>query len=141
MGVRVKLEIKSRFSETIVNTSALVNSGYEVNEPEILLPRKLAEYLGLPLTPPQARTLTYETPLGFYRLLFIPESVNVHLVDVCVKAEKVHAAISEYEREVLISDKLAGTLGIQLINIAEGIWRYERDPPNIVRKTTQPEYW
>ncbi len=141
MGVRVKLVIKSKFSGTSVHVSALVNTGYEVEEPEILLPRRLAEYLNIPLTPPEARTLVYETPTGFYRLLFIPKGVDVHLVDVCVEVKDVHITVADHEREVLISDKLAGALGIQLINIAEGIWRHERDPLEVKRKSTPPEYW
>lgn len=92
MGVRVELGIKSRFSHSEIRTSALVNSGYEVVEPEILLPRRAAEYLGIPLTPPHARILTYETPAGFYKLLFVQKAVDVHLVSVCVRVESVNVA-------------------------------------------------
>ena len=64
MAVRVKLKVKGRRTGATVETVALVNSGYEVEEPEILLPKPLAEYLNLPLTPPTARTLNYESPFG-----------------------------------------------------------------------------
>jgi len=76
MGVRVRIRIKSRSSGIEVETSALVNSGYEVSEPEILLPRRLAEYLALPLRPPRARVLIYETPMGLYNLLFVGHSTK-----------------------------------------------------------------
>jgi len=39
--------VRLRAGGAEVATSALVNSGYEVEEPEVLLPRRLAEYLGL----------------------------------------------------------------------------------------------
>ena len=113
----MRLRIRSRASGNAIETSALVNSGYEVEEPEILLPRRLAEHIGVPLAPPHARSLIYETPLGLFRLVMVRGSVDVHLVDVCVAAEGVNVAVSEYEREVLISDKLASVLGIQLIDI------------------------
>ena len=45
MGVRVRIRIKSSRGEA--ETPALVNTGFETEEPEILLPVKLAEKLGL----------------------------------------------------------------------------------------------
>lgn len=45
MGVRIKIRIRSYQSE--VETSALVNTGFETDEPEILLPANLAKDLGL----------------------------------------------------------------------------------------------
>lgn len=40
MAVRVKLKVKGRRTGATVETVALVNSGYEVEEPEILLPKR-----------------------------------------------------------------------------------------------------
>ena len=141
MGVRVRIRIKSRSSGIEVETSALVNSGYEVNEPEILLPRRLAEYLGLPLRPPRVRVLIYETPMGLYNLLFVEREVEVHLIDLCRKVDDVNVAIADHEREVLLSDKLSSMLGIQILDIASGIWRHVDDGLNVKRKSTSPEYW
>mgnify|MGYP000701642243 CR=1 FL=1 len=45
MVVRVKLKIKSKKGEVI--TKALINSGYESEEPEILVPVNIARNLGL----------------------------------------------------------------------------------------------
>ncbi|RLI41555.1 hypothetical protein DRO59_06635 [Candidatus Bathyarchaeota archaeon] len=45
MGVRVRIRIKSSKEE--IETPALVNTGFETEQPEILLPVKLAEKLGL----------------------------------------------------------------------------------------------
>ena len=141
MAVRVRLLIRSLDTNVEVLTAALVNSGYEVEEPEILLPRRLAEFMGISLKPPRARVMVYETPFGFYHLIFSPKAVSVHLVDVCKRVEEVNVAVSEGEREVLISDALAEALGIQLMNIARGLWRYRDDPPDVIRESVRAEYW
>lgn len=109
MAVRVRIEVRCRDSNVSVVTVALVNSGYEVEEPEVLLPRRLAEYLGLSLRPPRARTEIYETPFRVYHLIFLPKAVDVHPVDASRTVEGVNVAVAEWEREVLISDKLADT--------------------------------
>jgi len=131
VAVRVKLKVRGRRAGSTVETVALVNSGYEVEEPEILLPKPLAEYLNLPLTPPAARTLNYESPFGIYRLTFIAEAVDVELLDVDAAREKVHCTISPYEREVLLSDQLSEALGITILNPGRGFWMHTNDAPNV----------
>jgi hypothetical protein len=42
-------------------------------------------------------------------------------MDVCKNVGEVNVAVSEGEREVLISDALAEALGIQLVSIARGL--------------------
>ena len=66
MAVRVPVRVCYR--GTCASTSALVNSGYETAGPEILLPRRLAEYLGL--TETRGEAVVYESPFGYYRLLY-----------------------------------------------------------------------
>ena len=63
MGVRVRVRIKA-----LIGPSALANTGYEAEGPEVLLPRPLAEHLGLPARAPEARRAYYETPLGILSL-------------------------------------------------------------------------
>ncbi len=141
MAVRVRPLMRSLDTDVEVLTAALVNAGYEVEEPEILLPRRLAEFMSISLKPPRARAMVYETPFGFYHLIFSPKAVSVHLVDVCKRVEEVNVAVSEGEREVLISDALAEALGIQLVGIARGLWRYRDDPPDVIRESVRAEYW
>ena len=141
MAVRVRLLIRSLDTNVEVLTAALVNSGYEVEEPEILLHRRLAEFMGISLKPPRARVMVYETPFGFYHLIFSPKAVSVHLMDVCKSVGEVNVAVSEGEREVLISDALAEALGIQLVSIARGLWRHRDDPPDVIRESVKAEYW
>ena len=52
MVVRIRLRIVSRVGKE-VTTSALVNSGFEAETPQLLLPRSLAYELGL--WPPPTR--------------------------------------------------------------------------------------
>jgi predicted aspartyl protease len=56
MAVRVRLKLTHNDREA--ETVALVNTGFETDEPEILLPLKLAEKLGLhlPLRAPRSRS-------------------------------------------------------------------------------------
>ena len=137
MAVRVRVRICSK--ERCVVTSALVNSGYETGEPEMLLPRRLADFLGVARG--RGEALVYETPFGFYRLLHYPSALEVELVDVGVKVSGVGATVSEFEREALISDKLASAPGIQLLDVGRGLWRHASDPPGRVRESARPEYW
>ena len=48
MAVRVKLRIKGRSREVV--TSTLINSGFEAQEPQLVISPRLAEALGLTLT-------------------------------------------------------------------------------------------
>ena len=48
---------------------------------------------------------------------------------------------SPSSREVLISDKLASALNIQLIDVGGGLWIHASDPPGRVRESARPEYW
>ncbi len=141
MAVRVRVRICMKSSGRCVETSALVNSGYETSHPEILVPRRLAEHLLVPLTPPKARTMVYETPFGFHHLTLVEKEATVELVSVGAKADNVDVAISELEREVLLSDTLSSALGIQLIDIGAGLWRHRDDPPDRLRRSASPEYW
>lgn len=108
MAVRVRLLIRSLDTNVEVLTAALVNSGHEVEEPEILLPRRLAEFMGVSLKPPRARVMVYETPFGFYHLIFSPKAVSVHLVDVCKSVGEVNVAVSEGERGAYIGCTCGG---------------------------------
>lgn len=47
--------------------------------------------------------------------------------------------ISTIEEEVLISDKLAGRLGIIVYDFADGIWRLNIDPETTRRRSVEGE--
>ncbi|MBE0517509.1 MAG: hypothetical protein IBX41_09045 [Methanophagales archaeon] len=46
MGVRIKLKVKSLKSEAIVDVNALLNTGFESEDSEIIVPLRVAELLG-----------------------------------------------------------------------------------------------
>ncbi len=45
MAVRVRLKLKSRISGEVVETVALVNTGFETESPQLLIPLALARRL------------------------------------------------------------------------------------------------
>ena len=47
MAVRVRLEIKSRCTERTLEVVVLLNSGFETETPQLLVPIAVAEKLGL----------------------------------------------------------------------------------------------
>ena len=108
-----------------------------------LIPRKLAEELGLWPLPPQALIVELATAGGPIRNYLIPESLEVQVVepDKCSKVVKADAIISNIEDEVLVNDILSEELGIVLLGIASGEWRFIDDPPSKVRKSYPPRIW
>ncbi|MGC8850526.1 MAG: hypothetical protein ACP5QI_08655, partial [Candidatus Bathyarchaeia archaeon] len=53
----------------------------------------------------------------------------------------VYVMVSEYEREILISDYLAGALGLAVEDFKEGLWRFNDEPLSKVRRSEKPRYW
>ena len=144
MAVRVKLRIKSRLDPSrSVESIALVNSGFEADTPQLLIPVKLAEELGLARRLLEARVEAYGTVGGPIRVYVLPSSIEVAIAEEGAPSKVIvaDAVISEYEREVLISDYLAGELGIIVEDFKEGVWRLKTDPPDLKRRTHGPQYW
>jgi len=138
--VRVRLRIKSLRSGKEVTTSALVNSSYEAETTQILLPRRLAAELNLWPPPEDAYLVEVGTAGGPVRNYFVPMAVEVYAEtkDRVVGPVKCDAMISHLEYEVLISDKLGGELGIVILDL-RGKWRFLDE--NKVRETESPQYW
>ena len=144
MAVRVKIRIKVLSTGKEVETIALVNSGYETYTPQILVPDKLAELLGVwPRIPNQAITHEYGTAGGFVRKYVIPNYVSVRVVEPDIETSEVIAdlVISEIVSEVLISDKLTSKLGIVLEDVGEGLWILKSDPNRKIRRSYSPRLW
>jgi len=140
----VKLRLRLTDSGKTREVVALVNSGFEAATPQLLLPRRLAEDLGIwPDMLPHARTVLYGTPGGVVRNYLIPGALRVSIVeeDMETREELADVTISEIEEEVLISDKLAGRLGIILEDLEQGLYSLRADPKRTLRKTHPPQYW
>jgi len=123
VGVRVKVRIK--YGGRSVDLVALVNTGYETDVPEILIPVDIAEKLGLwPKLPDNTLVETYRTASGLMRVYRV-EGANVSLLidDVEVRSTETYVVISEYTDEALISDQLTSRLDIVIEDPAKGLWR------------------
>lgn len=141
MPVRVKLQLRGQGGECI-ETPALVNSGYEAEGPELLLPLALAAELGL--WPSQRVGYEYaHTPIGLGRLYVLGEVAEARVVveDREMPSVKVCVMVSDYEREPLISDYLAGILKLAVEDFREGLWRFNDEPTSKVRRSEMPRYW
>lgn len=139
MAVRVKLKIVSKFDGEVV-TSALVNSGFEAETPQLLVPKSLALKLNLWPPPPEAQLVEVGTAGGPVRNYLVPGALQVYVEtgDREVGPINCDVMISLLEYEVLISDKLGGELGIVILDL-RGKWRFSDEDK--VRLTEPPQYW
>jgi len=143
VAVRVRLRIRSRTTGRELRAVALVNSGFETFKPQLLVPARVAEVLGLwPLAPESYVVEDYMTAGGPTRMYVLIDEVEVS-VDVEYPTDPVVSdlVISIIENEILIGDKLAGKLGIVVYDFAEGIWRLRTDPETARRGSEERETW
>jgi hypothetical protein len=143
MVVRVRLRLRSKTSQETIETSALVNSGFEAESPQLLIPTSLARQLSLYPPPPMSSIIEVGTAGGPVRVFLVRETLHVWVItgDREVGPKLADVLISSTEEEVLISDKLAEEFGIVLLAIGSGKWRFIDDPPDKVRYSEKPQYW
>jgi len=139
MAVRVRLKLKSRTTGRELRVNALVCSGFETFKPQLLVPARVAEMLGLwPLISRDYVVKDYMTAGGPTRMYLLVDEAEVSVdVEYATDAVISDLVISTIEDEVLISDKLAGKLGIVVYDFAEGIWRLKTDPEDVRRKSVE----
>ena len=137
MAVRVKIRIQplkgNTTAELPIEAVALVNSGYEAAGPELIVPAVLAERLGLwPSLPAGATTVEYKTAGGKTSVYRIKESARVTVV-VAGRSCPEHTAdivIDPKYDQVLISDDLGERLGITILSLKQGVWRFSDESEN-----------
>ena len=141
MALRVRLKVRGR--EGFVDANALVNTGFETETPQLLLPLRLASALGLWPPLPEAQLLEFGTAGGPVRNYVVPNSLEVWVLggDRVVGPIVSDAVISNVELEALINDKLAGALGIVILNPATGEWKFRDDDASVIRRSESPRYW
>jgi len=139
LAVRIKLRLRRGEKEKIV--VALVNSGYEADTPQLMIPIALAREFDLWPPSENTRELVYETAGGPLRVWFIPRALSVKAVagDVESREVIVDVAISPFADEPLISDMLAGALEIAVEDFARGLWRFRWEPLGKVRESERRE--
>ena len=146
MPVRVKIRIKSlrglRISKGIEST-ALLNTGYTGSSPEIIVPVRLAEEMGLWPPPIDAVESTYDTAGGPARFYAIKDAITLRIVDDDSASRELttDVVISPMEREALLSDVVIGELEVAIMNAHKGYWRFNFDPSNKTRYTKTAELW
>jgi hypothetical protein len=143
MAVRVRLRLRSKTSQETIETSALVNSGFEAESPQLLIPIPLARQLSLYPPPPTSSVIEVGTAGGPVRVFLVREALQAWVVtgDREVGPKFVDVMISPTEEEVLISDVLAEEFGIIILAAGSGKWRFIDDPPDKVRYSERPQYW
>ncbi len=143
LAVRVNLKLRTKTAGKVVRTSALVNSGFETEKPQLLIPIKLAREIELWPPPPEAQIEEFGTAGGPTRNYVVRDALeaSVEAEDRSVGPVTCDAVISNLEFEVLINDKLGGELGIVLLDLARGKWRFSDDPSDKARDSTPPQYW
>ena len=134
MACRVKVRV--RVGGLVVEEAALLNSGFESDEPDIVVPVEVAKLLGL-WPPRSASTAILETGGGetanpYYRACAELELV---LEDRESRKLRVNVIVNPHVDEVVVSDYVAGELGIVLLDFKRGLWRLNDDPPLKVRKS------
>jgi hypothetical protein len=136
MGVRVRLRV--RYGSASVDLVALVNTGYETDVPELLVPVAVAMSLGLwPRLPDNTIVETYKTASGLMRVYRVGgANVSLLVEGSEVRSTKAYIVISEYADEALISDQLASELGIVIEDPGKGLWRLRGE--SLVRRSEEP---
>ena len=136
MGVRVRIRIKANGKQ--IDTAALVNSGYESEDPEIHIPLALAKRLGFSLE--KLSSEKYRV-VGSDVHAYILGNVEVRIVveDKETPWVKARAVMVPGEYEVLLGDAITEKLGIEIIRPKTGHWRLRGEEK--VRSSVEPEYW
>jgi len=143
VAVRIRLRVRSKTTGRELEVIALVNSGFETVKPQLLVPTRVAELLGLwPSMPSGYSVREYMTAGGPVRNYVIPDELEVSVViERPTNPVLSDLVISPIEDEILISDKLAGRLGVIVYDFGEGIWRLNTDPDEVRRRSEERQIW
>jgi hypothetical protein len=142
MGVRVRVRIV--IGDKVIETTALVNSGFETETPQLLVPHKfiLSNNIDLNILE-KPRIQEYDTAGGPIIMYIYPEACTINVIeeDRASKNVKADLVISPIEKEVLMSDALTEELEIIIMSPKRGLWKFADDPQNKIRQSHKPKYW
>jgi len=116
----VRLRIRIRVGEEIIEEIALLSSGYESDTPQILIPLDIGEKLGLCPPPKESREYIFETAGGPLRVWLVRNAGYVSIITTDIEPKEVltDIVISPLADEILIGDVLAGELEIAVEDFA-----------------------
>ena len=117
-----------------IETSLLLNSGYEAPGPRILLPRALARELGIS----EGTPITVRTSIGEGSI--IDAGVQVE-VEVEGRTARALARISGAEVEAIANDALIEELGVIILKPKTDTFRFVDDPDEVERESVEPVTW
>ncbi|MGQ9691704.1 MAG: hypothetical protein ACUVQY_10720 [Thermoproteota archaeon] len=136
MGVRVKVKVVvgGKTAETVV----LVNSGFETDRPQLLVPYDFLSLnnIGLDMLG-KPTAVEYDTAGGPITMYTYPRVCAVTVVeeDRVSKSVKADLVLSPVEKEALMSDALIEELEIIILSPRKGLWKFSDDPPSKVRQS------
>lgn len=136
MAVRLKVELEVIKSKRSIEVVAVANAGFESDEPEVLIPLRLARKLKIKLK--DIPKETYKSPVGLARMCRIDKCLKVRLMEKEVEAAVV---ISEIEDEVILNDRAISMLEIAIEDAGEGLWRFRNEPVTNLRKSQPLQKW
>ncbi len=143
MVVRLRVRLRSSSGELVTN--ALANSGYEAEEPEVVLPVGVAERLGLYPSLPSGTEVEEYVGVGgsIVRAFRIRGAIELSVItgDRTGGPVRATAVITPGEEEVILSDKALDALGVVLLRPGAGIWRFIDDRPGVERTSERKELW
>ena len=139
----VRVKVGLRRGDREVETSALANSGYESETPQVLMPIKVAELLSLWPPAREVEESVFETAGGPLRVWIASRAVKIKVVapDADTQYIDADAVVSPIADEVLLSDKMISELGLALEDVGKGHWRFMWEPKERVRRSEPPKYW
>jgi hypothetical protein len=136
MDVRVKLKVVELLKQV-----ALVNTGFETDELQLLVPYTFLVRSGIDLEDlDKLVVIEYDTAGGSITIPVYPKACRVAVIepDRVSKEVKIDLAISFTGKEILMSDALIGDLGIDMVNTKTGSWKFIDDSLNTIKKSYKP---
>jgi hypothetical protein len=141
VAVRVRVRIARNGKEIVA--SALANSGYESETPQVLLPIEAAEILNLWPPEKNIEETVFDTAGGPLRVWVASRAVKVKIIveDIDMPFVEADAVISPIADEILLSDKMISELNIALEDPGRGYWRFTWEGKEVKRRSEPPRYW
>jgi hypothetical protein len=138
MAVRVRLRIEED-AGGVVETTAVLNSGFEIDEPHLLLPAACAtRLLGEFRSSPQ---LEFSVAGGVGRFYAPPTNARAKVVSVERAGPIVsfRLLVSDGDSEVLVSDSGIDALNLRVETFSRGLWRFADEAA--LRPSEPPQHW
>ena len=139
MAVRLQLRLTGTGGVEVIS-SAVLNGGFEIAQPHLLIPAPLARRL-MGDYRSTARQRAMEAAGGEVTFLAVDEEVvgRVHTDDREGREVSFHVLVAEHDPELLVSDAGIDALGVRIESFAPGRWRFAEETH--IRDSEAPEYW